>query len=70
MVNLTPAGKTPPTLYSSAKIKPSLFEREPRRKWRAGGQLSGSEMSEAEVIFKEGEFMSGREGNGNEWDLS
>ena len=45
MVNLTPEGKPPPTLYSSAKIKPALFEKEPRRKWRAGGQLSGAEMS-------------------------
>ena len=62
VVNLTPEGKPPPTLYSSAKIKPSLFEKEPRRKWRAGGQLSGAEMSEAEVIFREGEFLSGREG--------
>ena len=60
VVNLTPDGKPPPTLYSSAKIKPALFEKEPRRKWRAGGQLSGSEMSEGEVIFREGEFLSGR----------
>ena len=63
VVNLTPEGKPPPTLYSSAKIKPSLFEKEPRRRWRAGGQLSGTEMSEAEVIFKEGEFLSGTGGN-------
>ena len=62
VVNLTPEGKPPPTLYSSAKIKPALFEKEPRRKWRAGGQLSGAEMSEAEVIFREGEFLSGRDG--------
>ena len=61
VVNLTPEGKPPPTLYSSAKIKPALFEKEPRRKWRAGGQLSGSEMSEGEVIFREGEFLSGRQ---------
>ena len=60
VVNLTPEGKPPPTLYSSAKIKPALFEKEPRRKWRAGGQLSGAEMSEGEVIFREGEFLSGR----------
>ena len=62
VVNLTPEGKPPPTLYSSAKIKPALFEKAPRRKWRAGGQLSGAEMSEAEVIFRGGEFLSGRDG--------
>ena len=66
-MNLTPEGKPPPTLYSSAKIKPSLFEKEPRRRWRAGGQLSGTEMSEAEVIFKEGEFLSGRGGSTKEF---
>ncbi len=60
ILNLVPEDKEPPTLESTAKVKPHLFEKEEPRPCKAGGeQLGKTAMSESEVIFRQGEFMSG-----------
>ena len=58
ILNLVPEDKEPPTLESTAKVKPHLFEKEEPRPCKAGGeQLGKTAMSESEVIFRQGEFM-------------
>ena len=53
-------GKHGPTMNSKAKIKDSEWQNRPPRPWLAGGTpLKRDEMSEADVIFRQGEFVSG-----------
>ncbi len=60
ILNLVPEGMEPPTLESTAKVKPQLFEKHPPRECKAGGvRLGRCQMSESEVIFRQGEFLSG-----------
>jgi len=65
VLNFTPKNKEPVTLYSSSKVKAQLFERAKPRTCLAGGVIpdrktpSNTLMSESEVIFSKGEFLSG-----------
>jgi len=66
ILNLVPEGKEPPTLHTTAKIKPGEWEREPARPWLAGGTPlpkgpggPQTSMSESEVIFQKGVMVSG-----------
>jgi len=59
IINLIPRGLAPPNLNSGTKIKAELWQNAVRRPWRAGGQLRGKEMSEAEVVIRGGELCSG-----------
>lgn len=60
ILNLVPEGKPAPTLKSKAKIKGNEWEKEKPRTWKAGGTpLSNPSMCESEVIFSNGEFLSG-----------
>ena len=58
-------GKPPPTFSSKAKIKGHEWEKFKPRPWRAGGtplpekMEKGPTMCESEVIFSQGEFLSG-----------
>ena len=65
ILNLVPEGKKPPTLHTGAKIKPGEWERQPAREWKSGGTplpktftKDKTSMSESEVIFREGTYMS------------
>ena len=66
ILNLVPEGKPPPTLISSSKIKSNEWEKTMPRSWKCGGfpplpptSSEFSNMSESEVIFRNGEFLSG-----------
>ncbi|XP_059079806.1 DNA-directed RNA polymerase I subunit RPA1-like [Tigriopus californicus] len=65
ILNLVPKDKAPPTLLSSAKIKTNEWSKVKARPWTAGGPLPDNKtddnttMSESEVIFRQGEFLSG-----------
>ena len=65
ILNLVPEGKPAPTLISAAKVKPADWDRHRPRPWRAGGDplphtpTELSTMSESEVIFRNGEFLTG-----------
>ena len=66
IMNLVPEGKKPPTLHTTAKVKPSEWERQPARPWLAGGSIlpktpspTQTTMSESEVIFRQGEMVCG-----------
>lgn len=65
VLNLVPEGKSPPTLHTNAKIKANEWEMERPRRWRAGGSSlaqkkeQGPTMTESEVVFRQGEFLTG-----------
>ena len=66
ILNLVPEGKPPPTLISTAKVRPNEWEKTRPRSWNCGGlptlppsSSEFSSMSESEVIFLNGEFLSG-----------
>ena len=52
-------------MYSSSKVKPGEFQTGPRRVCAAGGPIPAKKekwnttMQESEVIFRQGEFISG-----------
>ena len=64
-MRITFQGKNGPTLDSTAKIKSTEWQIRPPRPWKAGGPplakrpQDGITMSEAEVVFRKGEFVSG-----------
>ncbi|KAG8224091.1 hypothetical protein J437_LFUL001785 [Ladona fulva] len=61
IINITPPGKKCINLNSKAKIGYKDWEKRRPRPWVAGGSYfkSPSEMSEAEVIIREGELLCG-----------
>ena len=54
-----------PTLHMNSKIKDNEWQKYPPRPWKAGGsplaskKEQGPTMSESEVIFSQGEFLTG-----------
>lgn len=65
IMNLVPKDKEPPTMDSSAKVKAQEWQKEKFRISLAGGQIPqkkqpwNTTMCESEVIFRQGEFLSG-----------
>ncbi|KAG8244811.1 DNA-directed RNA polymerase I subunit RPA1 [Homalodisca vitripennis] len=61
IINLTPRGKTPLNLTSSAKISYKAWEKGPARPWLAGGTPFSDPkiMTEAEVVIRGGELLCG-----------
>ncbi|KAK3927796.1 DNA-directed RNA polymerase I subunit RPA1 [Frankliniella fusca] len=61
LINTIPKGKPLINLTATAKIRANLWEQETPRPWRAGGTPFGTSnnMSEAEVIIRQGELLSG-----------
>ena len=60
ILNIVPKGKIPPTFSISSKVSPKLFQSNKPKKYTAGGTpLQENEMSESEVIFRQGELMTG-----------
>jgi hypothetical protein len=55
-------------MTSTAKIKANEWQTRRPRPWLAGGtSFRGIEMSEAEVVFRQGDFVSGKKDN---WALT
>ncbi|XP_054713157.1 DNA-directed RNA polymerase I subunit RPA1-like [Uloborus diversus] len=60
IINLIPDGKKPPTFEGKTKISSKNWKSVPERKWEAGGTpLKGDNMSESEVIIRDGELLCG-----------
>jgi DNA-directed RNA polymerase I subunit RPA1 len=60
LLNIIPEEKLPLNLTSTAKVGANLWQTETRRKWKHGGtELNGNEMSEAEVLIRNGELLVG-----------
>lgn len=61
IINTTPEGKPCLTLIGKAKISPKAWQKTPPRPWNAGGTPfpDANTMSEAEVIIRKGELLSG-----------
>ncbi|XP_063826212.1 DNA-directed RNA polymerase I subunit RPA1 [Ostrinia nubilalis] len=61
IINSIPKGKPYLTLTGKAKIGAKAWQKEPPRKWKAGGTpfTNDNMMSEAEVIIRNGELLSG-----------
>jgi DNA-directed RNA polymerase I subunit RPA1 len=60
ILNIIPEGKPPINLKSTAKIGAKSWQTQKAREWHAGGSfLKEPEMSEAEVVFRQGELLVG-----------
>ena len=59
IINLVPRDKPPPNHLSQAKIKAELWQNAPQRRWHAGGSLQGRQMTESEVVIRNGVLCSG-----------
>ncbi|KAL0839080.1 hypothetical protein ABMA28_017060 [Loxostege sticticalis] len=60
IINSIPKGKPYLTLIGKAKIGAKAWQKEQPRKWKAGGtHFTSTHMSEAEVIIRKGELLSG-----------
>ncbi|CAG9786553.1 unnamed protein product [Diatraea saccharalis] len=61
IINSIPKGKPYLSLEGKAKINAKAWQKYPPRPWKAGGSkfLNGDNMSEAEVIIRKGELLSG-----------
>ncbi|XP_015122909.1 DNA-directed RNA polymerase I subunit RPA1 [Diachasma alloeum] len=60
IINSIPRGKARINLTAGAKIPAKSWERQPPRKWRQGIEFTDPKtMSEAEVIIRNGELLSG-----------
>lgn len=61
IINSIPKGRPLINLTASAKIRANLWEKQKPRAWKAGGTPWGNSntMSEAEVIIRQGELLSG-----------
>lgn len=60
LLNCLPSGRPPPTLTDTCKVPARAWTTEQPRPWRAGGTpLRGNQMTEAEVIIRDGELLCG-----------
>lgn len=60
IINTIPKGKSCVSLTSKAKISSKAWQNAPPRPWKAGGSpLKDNEMTEAEVVIRKGELLSG-----------
>ncbi|KAL7035470.1 hypothetical protein ACKWTF_008392 [Chironomus riparius] len=60
IINLIPDYKERINITSTAKINSGLWQTEKKRKWKFGGtELTRNDMSEAEVIIRNGELLVG-----------
>lgn len=60
ILNIIPENKSPLNLTSTAKLGANVWQTAKRRKWKYGGtELSGNEMTEAEVVIRSGELLVG-----------
>lgn len=59
IINSIPKGKAYLSLTGSAKISSKAWQKQPSRPWKAGGTLKDNDMSEAEVVIRKGELLSG-----------
>lgn len=60
IINLTPRGRAPINLEASAKISVKDWQVKKARKWKCGREFADQRtMSEAEVVIRDGELLSG-----------
>ncbi|KAL3272242.1 hypothetical protein HHI36_022725 [Cryptolaemus montrouzieri] len=61
IINIVPTGKELINLTATSKIRSKAWEKLPPRKWKGGGTpfKNENEMSEAEVIIRQGELLTG-----------
>ncbi|XP_046471345.1 DNA-directed RNA polymerase I subunit RPA1 isoform X1 [Neodiprion pinetum] len=60
IINVTPRGKAKINLAASAKIGPKAWEARKPRRWKCGTEFSDPKtMSEAEVVIRNGELLTG-----------
>ncbi|XP_043278475.1 DNA-directed RNA polymerase I subunit RPA1 [Venturia canescens] len=60
ILNLTPRGRAPINLEASAKIAPKDWQVRKARRWKCGEEFTDQRtMSEAEVVIRGGELLSG-----------